>query len=583
MNRILFLSLFIPWLWSCGINSGDPAAEKPVVEEDPEKINLAIDEFLNDKIKSWDTSKTLVLHGDTLHATKWMWTFYKTTDFKHAWSDQGKRTATGDSLYALINRAEDYGLIPEDYHLYIIDSLYNHAFDSAGESYNITNLAQTDILLSDAFFTFCVHVSAGRVMTDTSEHRSWKPQRLDSIAVSLLQNVQRKESVTAIINLLEPKHREYHAVKRHMNEYRKANEGVIWDELPDSKDTMRFLEAVKKRLIITGLYDSLSTEKDSIKLATALKSFQKARRLEQDGKMGRNTLIALKMTINSYVQQMAINLERWRLERPEFAKRYMLVNLPAFNMRVYEEDTLVMESRIVCGAVKTQTPQLDSKMYEIVLYPYWNVPYSIAWKEILPLVKRDTAYLRKHRYEVLDRNGKVVDPNVIPWKKYGKGNLPYRFRQKIGDDNALGVMKFEFHNKHGVYMHDTNAPSYFRRETRAYSHGCMRLEKYMNLAHFLIRDDSVRIPKDTFDLWTQRDTQRRVALRKPLPIHVRYYTCDVDTGNVVFVWNDIYGRDEFLIRVIYGESNRNRKKAPAKPTTKAALFYDSRLKYSYCS
>ena len=153
-----------------------------------------------------------------------------------------------------------------------------------------------------------------------------------------------------------------------------------------------------------------------------------------------------------------------------------------------------MESNIVCGKPETQTPLLSSKLNFMTIYPYWNVPYSIASKEILPAVQRDTAYLRKKNMEVINSKNEVLDPSKIKWKRYNAKNLPYKFRQRIGEDNSLGVVKFNFNNKHGVYLHDTNSKRYFKTAARAQSHGCIRVEKYLQVARFLLRGDTLKIP-----------------------------------------------------------------------------------------
>ncbi len=556
---------------ACG-DEQDPNGDTLVSVEDPEKLTELVNKEVQDDIKTIDTAKTFRIGNDSITALPQLVQFYSTIQNKSGWFEKGKLNANGESLWFLIQDAESFGLIPEDYHVSLIDSLVVSAYDSSKSTYNVNKLAQADLLLTDAFFAMLVHASVGRIENDSSATRVWKLNRMDTNIVHLLIDARKSGQFRSMIQAFEPQRREYQAVKDYMNEYRAANNGVVWEHLPDRKtDSLGFFNGVKQRLIQTGDWDSTQTGSDSLKRATALKKFQKRYYLEQDGKIGRNTLLALNMTPRDWYLQLAMNLERWRWEPEKFEKRHMVVNLPAFKMTVWEEDTIVMESRIVCGAVKTQTPELDSKMYQITLYPYWNVPYSIAWKEILPHVKRDTAYLRKNRYEVLDRNNKIVDPNTVNWKKYGKGNLPYKFRQMTGNDNALGVMKFEFHNPHSVYMHDTNAKKYFKTETRAYSHGCMRLEKFMDLAHFLLRDDSVKYPKDTFDIWVKEDTQRKIALRKPLPIHVRYFTCEVDTNGVVELHTDIYLRDERMMKVIYNKKDVpvSGGKSPAVPNTSA--------------
>jgi L,D-transpeptidase YcbB len=575
-TRLVFLPFFFLAFLGCGENKVTND-DNQIVAEDPEKINLLITEYLTEKMSSVDTAKSYTVGADSLISIKYIQPFYASRQFKNIWTDKGKLNAAGDSLFSIVKDAESFGLISDDYHVSNIDSLIKTAYDSTKEEYNVTKLSLADLMLTDAFFAFSVHVSKGRMANDSATTREWYAYKMDTVLTDLLVQSLKGNQFKKTVESIEPQRFEYQAVKQHMNEYRRKNAGINWQHLPDRKtDSLGYFTEVRKRLIAYGDYDSTSAEKDSLKLSAALKKFQKRMYLEVDGKIGRNTGLALNMTQKDWVRQFAMNLERWRWEPAKFEKRHLIVNLPVFKMTVWEEDTIVMESRIVCGAIKTQTPELDSKMYQIVLYPYWTVPYSIAWKELLPHIKRDSTYLRKNRYEVIDRNNQIIDPKTVNWKKYGKGNLPFKFRQMTGNDNALGIMKFEFHNKWSVYMHDTNAKKYFKTDTRAYSHGCMRLDKFMDLAYFLIRDDSVKIPKDTFNLWTKSGDQRKINLRKVLPIHVRYFTCDVDTDLNVFVHCDVYLRDERMMKVLYKDM-QNAKTGNPKPTVPADNKTDKKV------
>lgn len=558
MKRFLtvtFLALTLAGCNRCS-NSGN---DKLVTAEDPEKVNKLVTESISDNISKADTAKPYVLCGDTLLTTGWMKTFYGSHANKSAWSDKGKLTATGDSMLQILKNAADWGLIPEDYHGPLIDSLLRTAFDSTKETVNVTHLSQADLLLTDAFFTFAVHVSTGRMDNDTSLTREWHPKRLDTNVVALLDDALKRNRVRQVFESIEPKAPEYKAVKKYLAAFRKEFGKAKWEELPDiDKDSAAFFKALRPRLIASKDYDSSGTDSDSLKLANALRHFQKRFGLEPDGKAGKLTRKALAMNVEDRLRQMAVNLERWRIEPKDYGKRYLFVNIPSFEMKVIEEDTLVMKSRIVVGAPKTQTPQLSSKITFMILYPYWNVPYSIAWKEILPAVKRDTNYLHKKNFDVIDHNGNVIPPSQVNWKKLSKSYLPYKFRQRIGEDNSLGVLKFDFANKYGVYMHDTNSKRFFTYENRAQSHGCMRLEKYMDLAHFLIREDSVKLPKDTFDVYLKQQTQRRVYVRKPLPIYVRYFTCYTNADGQLLLLNDLYDRDDRIMHVLYDAADRKK-------------------------
>jgi len=438
----------------------------------------------------------MLIAKDTLYATKQLAEYYTQNDYTITWSDKGKLNPHGDSLYKIIKNIDEYGLYSNDYHFLIIDSLLKTKQDIKTKKYDAVKLYEADLLLTDAFFTILVHVSKGRLNAD-SLTREWHPQKVDTNLVSVVASCLKNNSIKQAIDSLEPHNPQYQQLKLALKDFKKEFEGISWDSLASREsDSLTFKQRVKDRLILTHHYFEEYSGSDSIKLAKAIKNFQCKHHLNEDGKIGKLTFKAMQMTKQDYITQIELNMERWRLSTQPKDKQYVWVNIPKYEMEVIEKDTLVMKSRVIVGTLKNQTPILKSKIGYMTIYPYWNVPFSIATKEILPRLHWDTSYIRKKKFEVIDWHGKVVDHKKINWKKYNKTNLPYRFRQRIGEDNSLGVLKFNFHNKYGVYMHDTDNRRLFNRESRSMSHGCVRLEKYIELAQFLIRDDSVKYPKD---------------------------------------------------------------------------------------
>lgn len=596
MKPLIGCAALLLLLAGCRGCSKGPEAQ--VLVDDASAVNDNVKTYISTHLASIDSARKQTLSGDTLIVPMWMKRFYLANGSKPAWTDKGKLSACGDTLFGILRDAVDWGLIREEYHYTLLDSLVHTAYDSAKKEYNVNKLAQADMLLTDGFFTFAVHAGGGRMLNDSATTRGWFPQRIDSLhpeqkLQTLITQATSQNKVRASLESIEPQSADFKAVKRFLPIFRKKYANAKWDKMPDAapEDSSELKAAMRKRLIDIGDYDSTETVTDASKAAqehfrNALKKFQKRYALEPDGRIGRNTVKAMNMTVEDRIRQMAIILERWRIEPKRNEKAYIWVNLPAFRMKVVEADTIVMQSRIVCGAPKTQTPELDSKMYQMVLYPYWNVPWSIIKKEMIPAMRRDSAYLRKQRLEVIGKDGKIIDPSTINWKKISAGSFPYKLRQKTGDDNALGILKFEFNNPFGVYMHDTNSHSYFGRETRALSHGCMRLEKFMDLAYYLIRDDSVKMPKDTFDIYIRSGHQRRINVKKPLPIHVRYFTADVDTAGNVMLLGDIYDRDLKMIKVIYAKVDAAKKVAPASTSTspspkKASTGTSGKLSFRY--
>jgi murein L,D-transpeptidase YcbB/YkuD len=233
---------------------------------------------------------------------------------------------------------------------------------------------------------------------------------------------------------------------------------------------------------------------------------------------------------------------RWSADSLE--PHHIRVNIPAFHLSVHDGDKVPLEMRVIVGSGDNRTPILDDKIEYLVFSPYWNIPLSIASKELLPKIQKDANYLKKENIEVVRGSGDsvhVVDPRDIDWKN--SDGTEYQLRQKPGVSNSLGLVKFIFPNRHNVYLHDTPADNLFDRLTRTLSHGCVRLESPVALAGYVLQDQpewtAERIEKAMYE-----GKERRVSLKTPLPVHVHYWTAWTDaSGNAQFR-EDVYGYDK---------------------------------------
>jgi murein L,D-transpeptidase YcbB/YkuD len=211
---------------------------------------------------------------------------------------------------------------------------------------------------------------------------------------------------------------------------------------------------------------------------------------------------------------------------------------------------------VIVGAAKTRTPLLTSEISNFITYPQWTVPYSIIFKEMLPQIQKSTDYLRKQNLMVVDKNDSIIDPTTINWSKLSKKRFPYLLKQRQGDDNSLGVLKFNFVNKYSVYLHDTNARWLFSKSARALSHGCVRVKEWEKLSHFLVKNDSVKYHPDTLRSWIKRQEKHVVYGFRKIPIFIRYYTCEGSDGKVKF-YDDIYGEDKILRQMYFADKSIN--------------------------
>ncbi len=588
--RFLLLLFFVTIVIGCNKCSEEKPTEIVLVEK-PEMVNEEVGKLITKKLTGIDTSTILLIENDSLFATKFVADFYTQRKFTVAFTDKGILTKQGDTLLDVIESAEKYGLIVEDYHYSKILALLKTAQDSTTNKFDAVKISSADLLLTDAFFTMAVHINKGRLNAD-SLTVEWKANQLDTNIVNILNIVIEKNKIRSAIDSLEPQNDYYQALKLSLKNFQYEFKDIDWDSIADrNSDSTTFIARVKERLIKSHDYfDDFSVSdsnrlyrasknkqnfvltealKDSIKLEKSIKNFQCRNNLTEDGKIGKLTFKAMQRTKQDCINQIALNMERWRWSKTPVEKQYVWVNIPKFEMKVIEKDTLVMKSRVIIGAPDHQTPLLKSTIRYFLIYPYWTVPFSIATKEILPILKRDTSYLRRKHFEVLDGNNKVVDPSNIKWKRYTKTYFPWRLRQGIGEDNSLGILKFNFENKYGVYMHDTDSRKLFNREMRAMSHGCCRLEKFMDFAQFLIRDDSVKYPVDSLISDIAKEEQKYVYIKKPIALYINYFTAEVDEYSELHFFIDVYKRDEKMMKALRrGRKNISSKASAAKQESK---------------
>ncbi|HSN87061.1 MAG TPA: L,D-transpeptidase family protein, partial [Thermoanaerobaculia bacterium] len=288
-------------------------------------------------------------------------------------------------------------------------------------------------------------------------------------------------------------------------------------------------------------------------VASAVSRFQRRHGLEATGKVDEGTLAELNVPVQDRIRQLQVNMERWRWMPASLGERYIFVNVPEFRLDVYEGDHSALAMRVVVGKDQSKTPAFSDKMTYLELNPAWNLPVSILSDEILPKLASNPGYLASHDMEVVKGWGddeEVVDASYA--SEAGQPGSPYRVRQRAGAANPLGKVKFMFPNEFDIYLHDTPADHLFDRAERDFSHGCIRLEKPVELARYLLRGDPKWTPDAIQDALTSGE-HAAVKLPKPLPVHILYWTAWVDQDGTVEFRKDVYGHDETLEKALAGE------------------------------
>ena len=313
----------------------------------------------------------------------------------------------------------------------------------------------------------------------------------------------------------------------------------------EKKDSLKSLNLAKKALASKGyLFDA---EKDTNYLA-ALRRFQFDNGLKEDAVLGQTTVEALNETNVEKAKRSSLTLEklRWRVRDK---KRYIEVNIPEYTLRFYADDTLKSVNRIIVGKEDTQTPEFESELHSIISYPYWSVPFSITSKEILPDAKKNPNYFAKNNMK-LYKNKEEIDPLSVNWKKIPDKTFPYKVIQQPGPKNSLGVVKFDFNNKYGVYFHDTPQKGLFNTVIRSYSHGCMRCENPVDLAKMILLKDENKMLPDSLDSMLVRERHYPIRLKKRIPVYVEYRSVVVRNDRMIFL-RDIYRRDKRLVKLLF--------------------------------
>jgi len=265
--------------------------------------------------------------------------------------------------------------------------------------------------------------------------------------------------------------------------------------------------------------------------------------------LGDGTVAALNVTAGDRVQQIVANMERWRALPPDLGPRHIDVNIPDFSLDVVENRQPVLHMKVVVGKMmeRRNTPTFSAEMTYVVLNPYWYVPKSIAEEELFPLSRKDPQYLAKHnftvhRVPVADKPN--ADPNAADGATTSAKTYRYLLRQKPGPTNSLGQVKFMLPNAYGVYLHDTPSKQLFYKTVRTFSHGCIRIEKPVDLAEYVLRGRSPEWPREAILSAIERQKQQTIWLPQPIPVYIQYWTAWVEPDGTVQFRNDIYGYDQ---------------------------------------
>jgi len=496
--------------------------------------------------------------------------FYQNRENAPAWIDNRKPRPQMDDLIRALQAADREGLDPA---LYSVDLLTARRQEAGrgfltAKGFDESEAARLDVWLTYLYLRFASDLSNG--LADLSHADSdWKIRDRKTDVLALLARAIDENRVGDSLRDLVPAHPQYTALRDALAKYRDLATRGGWQPLPAQLklkpgQSNPAVPALVRRLAITGDVTGAVDERETRltpDLQEAVKRFQRRHGLEPDGAVGPAVIAAMNVPVDERVRELSLSLERWRWLPRELGDRYILVNIPEYRLEVWDHNRVPLSMRVVVGKKDTPTPIFADDMTHVVFAPYWNVPEDIVKKETLPSVLRDPAFLERTNMEVVDRSGTVVDPASVDLENAAA----YRFRQRPGGANSLGLVKFMFPNSFNVYLHDTPADSLFARATRSFSHGCVRVEEPAKLAQYVLGDQPDWTP-ERIDEAMHAGQERTVKLRSPIPVYLGYWTARVSADGIVQFRGDLYGIDARQRTLLAGVLDRLKTRAAAAAT-----------------
>jgi L,D-transpeptidase YcbB len=483
--------------------------------------------------------------------------FYLESNDKPLWSNKENWQPLADTLFQFITYAEQEGLFPSDYHFKFLRDLKNKLDNDSLKRMDAVLWARADLMFTDAFMHIIKDYKQGRLQHDSIE--SNKDSLLaNDFFIKKLGELFEKKQFTSLLNSVQPVHKGYWELKKGIKRFLDSMDRRVYTYVTypykkgDAKDSLFFIKTLQKRLNESGAISFINKLPDSAQLNQGIQKYQKQKGIKADGKISSAIIKLMNTNDAERFKRIAITLDRYKQLPHNMPEKYIWVNLPAYYLWVVDHDTIALESKIICGKPDTRTPLLNSEITDMVTYPTWTVPTSIIAKQYLPKLKNNPGYLTKLGLKLINGKGETVDGSSVNWSKYSKG-IPFKVMQNSGDNNALGIFKFNFNNPYAVYLHDTNQRYLFKNASRALSHGCVRVQEWEKLAYYIARNDSMQIKNtdslkyntDSLKNWIANKERHRVDVKNKVPIFIRYFSCEGKDGKIKF-YDDIYGEDKIL-------------------------------------
>ena len=470
-------------------------------------------------------------------------TFYESSGYQFAWVRASEATPQALAMIHTLESAALKGLDSEDYD----GSLWN---DRLSQLRTDAGAIRFDLALTVSAMRYISDVSSGKVGPEVFSFGLRFGQKKCDLPATLRELTNARD-VAADLDRLEPPFEGYWRTEKALADYMKLAREDDGEVLPATKKPVEPSDQYPGAQRLERLLRLLGDLRPNDTLVEALKRFQIRHGIEPDGCIGKVTLKELNTPLSQRVRQLQLVLERWRWVPYSFPRPPIVVNIPEFRLRAYDDQYRPeLEMKVVVGkAYRHKTPVFSGNMTHLIFRPYWDVPFSIQRAELVPKLAKDPAYLTENDYEIVNSRRQVVSTSAVSADLLAQLRSGKVFiRQVPGEKNALGLVKFLFPNEYNVYLHSTPAKSLFLRSRRDFSHGCIRVEKPEELAQWVLRGvpgwdmDHIQAAESGTD-------SIQVDMAKPIPVLIVYATAVVEGGEVFF-FDDIYGHDAALEQLL---------------------------------
>lgn len=524
MKRLIYLIIFILTLYSCDNKSIDPLST--------ENKNLPI----NEKIKLAISTSYLDSIGLNNECIDFIYSYYSSNNYQPLWIDDSTLSKTGNLLIESLKEPLKFG----------IPSIRFQNFN-----WEKANFLQKELMITSYLALLSEDLTKGLFLKDTLLLRAKTFPSLDYFDSLMKFNNKNIKTIEKQIINWGSKDTSYQKLANTLFNFCKTTkiDTLTFNVPSQKKDSINSFLRAKEALISKGLLSS-ENNNDSIQTITALKKFQIQNGLDSDGRIGTYTCKALNESTYHKILRTIITLDKWRGAKP-YQSNYIRINIPEY-MLFLSLDSAKQNQRIIIGKPDTKTPELESIINRFVLFPYWTVPQSIKNKEMLPEAQKNSAYFKRNNLKIF-KNDIEIDPSSIDWNRY-KNTFPFKVRQEFGPKNSLGIIKFEFNNPFGVYVHDTPNKTLFNKDIRAFSHGCMRCQNPIQLAKTILKYDYKnknhnKIDSLKIDSLITVGLNHTIHLLNPIKIFVEYKSVIVKNEQLIFLI-DIYDKDEKFLRLL---------------------------------